>query len=138
MKTEMSVGQTHPDVEIEDFPHDAYIYVLKCRRKADGETYYYVGQTTDLKTRLRKHVDYNGDFAGPVPAGDEADVMAPSDEAKYEIITVEELDCIVRRHEYSSAPEWDFTARLRELERQKAYEVARKYDTTNVLGGAGR
>lgn len=97
---------------------EAYIYVLRLE-SVDNSEYYYVGQTINIIKRLKMHGSKNGDI--------------DQKPANVEFNNVEVVDV----ESFSKFLETDgkFMDRVLNREREKAFEVARAYDTNNVLGG---
>lgn len=110
---------------------DGYIYVLKVRRSADGEIFYYVGETKNPVERIHRHCSF---FEATKPVLSDEGMRISRDAGTYVVEELVEIETIEKK--------WDGTQyakslkdRMRNREREKVCEVAIEYGTTNVLGG---
>lgn len=110
---------------LDTWSHDVekYIYAIEVERE-DGEVFYYVGETTDMYTRMRTHRYRGATMSIPTTDGvlERTDVQ---DDSRFEIVGLERLVPVPDTTE----PE------RRNKERETAYQVAIDHETTNVIGG---
>lgn len=95
------------------------LYVLKLRRE-DGENFFYVGVSDNLRNRFRHHAKYN-EIAMPDPESGEY-----RRGVSFDISSVERVVSCEDRDEANR------------LEREVPFEVCLDKETTNILGGDGR
>lgn len=118
-------------IEAVDDGAEGYIYTIKLRR-SDGKMYWYVGSVSSgirgLKKRIRSHKRLNGECSAPVKINGREMLLGKRDDirkSEYEFVSVEDV-----------SPVSDNNPRyLREIERQRAIDVALENKTRNVLGG---
>lgn len=95
------------------------LYVLELRRE-DGESFFYVGVSDDLRHRLRHHTKYD-EIAMPDPESGEY-----RRGVSFDVVSVERTIACDDRDEANR------------LEREVPFEVCLERETTNILGGDGR
>lgn len=95
------------------------LYVLELSRE-DGESFFYVGVTEDLRHRLRHHSKYD-EISMPDPETGEY--------RRGVSFEVEDIERVVSCEDRAEA---------KRLEREIPFEVCLEKETTNILGGDGR
>jgi hypothetical protein len=112
--------------KLDGWSHDSesYIYVLCIERVDDGEIFWYVGETTDIYSRMRSHKYPSGEMSIPTTSGKIVSTH-PVEDARFKLRGLERVidvsDCS--------------DAERRNEERKTAFRVAIEKQTTNVLGG---
>lgn len=95
---------------------DAWIYVLECDRLDKDELAYYVGMSTKLETRYRKHIVAKGDFAGHKM---QSGLMVPTKDVDYDI----DLLRVASFTQSGGVSRDQFLRHIRYCERQTRFEV---------------
>lgn len=121
---ESRINDTLQDVDGYAKDADGYVYVLKFIRTEDDETFYYVGMTTNLKSRVLTHTS---EFRARKPLATDEGVRYSSAEGSYEFQEIERVVSFRNRGRMRDV--------LKNKEREMAFEIALEYETTNVLGG---
>lgn len=126
---------------------DGYIYVLKVHRLCDDEIFYYVGKSdilgggyrgngeANVKGRIETHKRKGGDFRMPMPSAlCEEELIITSDSIHRSNVEIE-TKSITSYYKSEYEPKKHFGARMREQERRKAFELSKKHQTLNIIGG---
>lgn len=105
-----------------DMEADGYIYVIVFLNKTNMDRWYYVGSTTSLRRRINDHLKHNGDFK----------VSRYLDKINLQLKGILSIDGY---NMLSTHTDDYFNEILFEKEREKSYQLALDYETTNIMGG---
>lgn len=115
--------------EIEDQRTDWYVYVLEMERLTDESTWYYVGETKNLRNRILSHFSTSVRMSRYEVAIENGYQVYTNSHEQMMIRSLHEVEKIVLPDEV------DQDEYVKNRERRKSYEVAIEEDTTHVIGG---